>query len=344
MSYTLGDGVLTFCLLTMRPPSDVVALGGSPSNRTSTFVNPKNDSLFIDLEAPTLNISVFSGWPYFYMTSPSLFTLIGPSPNTTFSVEYVQEYSTCNPEKTYQWGFSGLLLFFAIVLTTFWAIGMLLMWLDARFQSKLNLYGRQQGSYRAALDLSMVLTSELNSAEDIGMLSDTAIRRRMKKNKHIATISHTDLVVEKATVNRAIPSIDIVALLATALVFSVIELGLSAYALSLFFSFEAYDTGFVPPLFSFLLFASIWTLLITAFRIVLPLLRAHAATDRPATAVMTLVVNAVTMIFWLAVFVALEKTFGGLASVDLMGAITAFAILLVSSAPKRCVIDRNGTD
>jgi hypothetical protein len=336
--------VLTFCLLTIRPPPDVAALGGSPSNRTSTFVDPKNDSSTIYLQAPTLNISIFNSWWSGGSDSlPSLYTFIDLSQNITFSAEYVQEHSTCNPEKTYQWGFSGLLLFFAIVLTTIWAIGMLLMWLDAHFQSGLNTYGREQGRYRAALDFAKVLTSELNSAGDIDMLSDKAIRRRLKKDKRIATISYTDLVTGKAKVNRTIQSIDIVALLATALVFSVIELALSAYMLILFSAYS-YSLNSMVTTFSFLVFASIWTLLTTAFDIVLPLLRAHSAPERPATAIITLLVNAMTMIFWLAVFVALEKTVGGLASVDLMGAITAFAILLVSCAPKRCVIDGNGTD
>jgi hypothetical protein len=193
-----------FLLADHAPSPDFQALGGSPSNRTSTFVTPKYYDLTIDLQVPTLNISAFySQWPGPMSPEYSLYTFSDHSQNTTYSVAYAREHSTCNPEKTYQWGFSGLLLFYAIILTTLWALGMWLMWLDAHFQSKLDFYGREQGSYRAALDFAKVLASELDDAEEKDMLSNKAIRRRIRTNKRVVTISYTDLVVEKAVVNRA---------------------------------------------------------------------------------------------------------------------------------------------
>jgi hypothetical protein len=134
----------------------------------------------------------------------------------------------------------------------------------------------------------------------------------------------------------------IVTLLFTAMIFSTIELSLSAYYVSVWK--EVYYPGGVPAPFSLLLFASVWTLFITAFRIILQLVRGNSVPDKPGGAVKTLVVNAVTMIFWLGAFATLAKFLSGFWVVGITAAWFAFAILSVSCLPTRCEVIEKGTN
>ena len=165
----------------------------------SSFPDPKNYSSTIYLAPPILDISPFSS----DISSSSLtaYALSDPSDNRTYDLTYLVEHGVCSPEKTYQWGFSGLLLFFAIVLTTIWAIGMWAMWLDAYYQSNLDLYGRQLGVFRAALDLAQILQGSLGENDDIDGLSDQAIRRRIKSVR--TTISYANITTRRTTSNRS---------------------------------------------------------------------------------------------------------------------------------------------
>ena len=128
--------------------------------------------------------------------------------------------------------------------------------------------------------------------------------------------------------------ITILALLITGLVFSIIELGLSAYTVSLWEDYYAYYYGSAPGFVSFLLFASIWTTLRTGFRLVRLLRKSQSPVDasgHPAAwvPILTLVINTVTMIFWLAGFAAYVSLLQGLTAVGVSGALLAFAIMLV---------------
>jgi Membrane-associating domain len=133
------------------------------------------------------------------------------------------------------------------------------------------------------------------------------------------------------------PNVDfaILPLLATTLVFAIIELGLSAYSVSIF---SENQLGSAPGPVNFLVFASLWTMLITPIFIALPMLGDRNnrfwlnSFGRPAAwvAPVTLAINAVTMIFWLAGFAALANLFGGYNPQGVPGALLAFAIMLVS--------------
>jgi hypothetical protein len=174
---------------------------GSNKQAASSFPNPKNYSSNIHLAPPILDISPFS--PDNWGTGPTAYALSDPSDNRTYDPTYIVHNGVCSPDKTYQWGFSGLLLFCAILLTTIWAIGMWAMWLDAYYQSNLDLYGRQLGVFRAALDLAQVLQGNLGNSDDIDGLSDQAIRRRTKSVQFNATISYANIATRKTTSNRS---------------------------------------------------------------------------------------------------------------------------------------------
>ena len=169
---------------------------GAVQQIASYFPDPRNSSFNITLAPPTLNIKdVYN----------ELYTPSDQSTNQTYDLTYLEKNGICSSsqEKTYQWGFSGLLLFLAIVLTTIWAMGMWAMWLDAYYQSNLDFYGRQLGRFRAALDLAEVFQRELGENSDINQLSDQALRRRTKGVQFNATIGYTTLVTRNATSNRS---------------------------------------------------------------------------------------------------------------------------------------------
>lgn len=195
-------------MLIMHTQADIQTLGVEPTNRTSTiadFLTPKNYNNTIDLEAPTLNISQYydvqSGWSPVTNTSQVLY--YQPSQKNTYNSTFIKEHGVCNPEPNYQWGYSSQLLFIAVILTTVWAVGMWCMWVDAHYQSKLDLYGRRLGGFRAAVDVAQILQNEFDDTEDIDRLSDGTLRKRANASKHRVTISYADLVAEKATKNRA---------------------------------------------------------------------------------------------------------------------------------------------
>jgi hypothetical protein len=131
----------------------------------------------------------------------------------------------------------------------------------------------------------------------------------------------------------------ILILLVSGLTFSIIELGLSAYIISVLDTYNAYigyGANIVPGWLAFLLFASLWTIVRTLFRLIRLIRRNKRSTydagRQPAkwVPILTLVINAVTMIFWLSGFAAYASLLGGFAPTGIYGALLAFAVMLVS--------------
>jgi hypothetical protein len=122
----------------------------------------------------------------------------------------------------------------------------------------------------------------------------------------------------------------ILGLLGTILVFSIIELGLSAWAVSVTdgtYYGRRYDS---PGEFGFLLFASLWTLLVVGVLTVLEFLggRKGGVSHRFSwLGWATLATNFVTWVFWLAGFSALAAFYGGNPR-GAAGALLAFAVML----------------
>jgi hypothetical protein len=128
--------------------------------------------------------------------------------------------------------------------------------------------------------------------------------------------------------------ITILVLLIAGLVFSIIEVGLSAYSVSFWDNYYAFYYGSAPGYLSFLLFASLWTMLRTGFRLVRQLRKTQFPVDasgRPVAwvPILTLVINTITMIFWLAGFAAYVSLLHGLTPIGVLGALLAFAVMLV---------------
>ena len=120
----------------------------------------------------------------------------------------------------------------------------------------------------------------------------------------------------------------LLALLVTSLVFTIVELGLSAYLVhvtaSPYYSNSVYD---------YLLFCAIWTLLVTAFLLSFPFVgRGKSSIAKHGSerwlAPVTLALNFVTMIIWLAAFASLADMYNGYNPQGVSGAQLAFAVML----------------
>lgn len=129
-------------------------------------------------------------------------------------------------------------------------------------------------------------------------------------------------------------------LLGTSFVFAIVELGLSAFVVSAFDNTtQEYDTwgGYVnvkvkaPAIVSFMVFASLWTMLITVAALVLPWFYTRKGSVTPKLntilAASFVAVYFVTMVFWLASFADLA-TYLDYTSNEYYNAMIAFAVLL----------------
>lgn len=124
------------------------------------------------------------------------------------------------------------------------------------------------------------------------------------------------------------------ALLGTAFVFAVIELGLSAYTQSLFESASRYSYyTAAPPVVGLLIFASILTMLVTGSALFVPwFFASRGPLSRSFKTIMSIVhvgTYFVTMVFWLAGFADLANIMGPNVGMSRHAdAMLAFAILL----------------
>ncbi|KAJ5557962.1 hypothetical protein N7535_009455 [Penicillium sp. DV-2018c] len=127
------------------------------------------------------------------------------------------------------------------------------------------------------------------------------------------------------------------ALLGTSLVFAIIELGLSAYVTSI--SSGTVSNGYYyydvdpPAIVIFLVFSSVWTMLVTSAALLLPWYYARkgsvSAKLHTILAAITVAVYFVTMVFWLAAFADLANLVSGYTNIDpYYSAVLAFAVLL----------------
>jgi hypothetical protein len=125
-----------------------------------------------------------------------------------------------------------------------------------------------------------------------------------------------------------VADLSLLALLATAILFSIIELGLSAYIV------DITDNSFfgTNDRYAFTLFCSIWTILVAGFLLAFPFAHRnssiHSAHHEHWLAPLTIALNAVTMIFWLACFAALADLYHGFNPIGVAGAQLAFAVIL----------------
>lgn len=113
----------------------------------------------------------------------------------------------------------------------------------------------------------------------------------------------------------------ILVLLGTALVFAILELGLSAYVVSVVDYYH-------QSRFNFIVFSSIWTMLVTAFLLLFPMASKRKSSSYGWIVGTTLALNCLTMIFWLGGFAAFADLWLGDFLIGVLAAELAFAVLL----------------
>ncbi|KAJ5797235.1 uncharacterized protein N7518_005775 [Penicillium psychrosexuale] len=141
-------------------------------------------------------------------------------------------------------------------------------------------------------------------------------------------------------------SIVLYALLGTSLAFAIVELGLSAFIAAAYSGTQEIETwsaysGYSysqvnvnpPALLVFLIFSSVWTILITIAALVLPwyYTRKGLVTAKLNTVLAAIFVATyfVTMVFWLACFAELASLLGGATSASsYCNTVIAFGVLL----------------
>lgn len=139
-------------------------------------------------------------------------------------------------------------------------------------------------------------------------------------------------------------------ILATSLVFAIIELGLCAYVATFYggtyqeYSYNA-SGGYsyqdvkvsTPSIVAFLIFSAVWTILITLGGVVLSWFYTRKGVSEKISTILGIVfavVYFVTMVFWLACFADIASYLDGFTSFnDYYNAVIAFAVLLWYSPP-----------
>jgi hypothetical protein len=129
--------------------------------------------------------------------SNARYTLSSVNDTQVFNIQQILENGVCQPQKEYNWGFSGLLLFWTVLMTTIWGIGMWTMYLDALFHSKLVKYGRSMGRYRAAVDFVEVMEQNLSHLESTKSVSDASLRHRLTEATARPSIDYIGVTAEK---------------------------------------------------------------------------------------------------------------------------------------------------
>ncbi|KAI8930856.1 hypothetical protein NX059_011873 [Plenodomus lindquistii] len=147
-----------------------------------------------DLEGPILNISAY----YHPYRTPE--DTVWRSDNITYTFEQLMNQGTCQPLKTYQWGFSYIQLIIMLILLILWATGIGIL----HIQSHYTLLHRGKtdvaGTYKAILELADAMTTHLlqtgsPSPKHILALSETELCARFDKDARGGAIAYQNVRV-----------------------------------------------------------------------------------------------------------------------------------------------------
>lgn len=196
--------------------SDVEKYGFDGTNHSVSTFN--NSGQMYTLSSPVLNITAYyiggtdiwggsaSDSHYYTSSGSALYNdnekILYALGNKTYDATYIQANGSCEPRPTYRWGFSFLLLFVTVLLTTIWTIGMYIMWLDAYLYSRFDRAHRDMGTHRAALDFAAAMRKDIgeDTTED---LSNSELKKRVKKGLNGWRVGYDMMDGEKVPLSRA---------------------------------------------------------------------------------------------------------------------------------------------
>ncbi|KAK2760948.1 hypothetical protein FQN54_002190 [Arachnomyces sp. PD_36] len=115
------------------------------------------DGSTIDLDSPTLNITFLDEDT---VRAERQYTYEGRQ-GTVYSWPYMLEHGSCQPGRTYQWGFSYIFLFMMSIYNCIWTFIMCGMWIDTRRASHMYRSGHRPGLLRSVMDMSSAIREEL---------------------------------------------------------------------------------------------------------------------------------------------------------------------------------------
>jgi hypothetical protein len=163
------------------------------SNGLETFTLNKSTTWrdgndVIELPAPSLNITLYGFWengtdmtsgPLYYKSywQRGAYTN-GGRQGEVYTASYILSHGSCQPEESYQWGFSYIFLFMMSIFNFVWSCIMVGMWLDTRRGSRMYKSGRRPGLLRSIMDISGAMQAEIG--EDADALDEEELRRRLR--------------------------------------------------------------------------------------------------------------------------------------------------------------------
>ena len=120
--------------------------------------------------------------------------------NETYNLSYIQDNGSCQPSKTYKWGFSYLSLFIVVLLSSIWAIGTYTLWLDAYYNSRIDYTKRSMSMQRAILEISTAMKKDMgeDATENV---SDQELKQMLQRGLHGNKIGY-DMLDKRLPVTR----------------------------------------------------------------------------------------------------------------------------------------------
>ena len=102
-----------------------------------------------------------------------------------YTEEYILSQGVCQPEKTYQWGFSFLFLFVVLVFTIVVGAMLCAVWFDTH--GFIDSTGDPLGSFRAALLIAAAIKQELG--DEAERMTNKELKRELTRRKALMSMS-----------------------------------------------------------------------------------------------------------------------------------------------------------
>jgi len=190
---------------------DVFIYGFYGLNQTESSFEDANDDSF-NLSAPTLNISAYyiapdpaydvggplfgtdwvdprTGKAPFNISSNAAYTTL--TSNETLILGDSSTRGKCQPDVTYKWGFSFVLLFIFLVLLMIWTTGTFILWLKARLSMRHDTDWEVVGEYKAIIELATAMNNDFGKhGDNPGTLRERQIRSKIKHDLNGGSIMY----------------------------------------------------------------------------------------------------------------------------------------------------------
>jgi hypothetical protein len=163
--------------------TDVEKFGfGGTNNTNSTFMGKSIPAPALNVTAYYLDPSYYKGAVFSAYGNFSMANYTSTSQEEFFSVQYIEDNAVCQPEPngTYVWGCSYLILFCFLLFLFFWSLGTWLLWLKANLG--LQALGKEpiSGKYKAMMTLVTAISEQSdNEKSNLESLSEKQLQDKI---------------------------------------------------------------------------------------------------------------------------------------------------------------------